>query len=262
MYWEWKERVRRSTSSKKWSNLAGIALLLLLWQIISLLVKEEKMVFPGPVMTLKYVFYLLTREYTYRCIYQTLLKMVGGFLISFVLALFFGVFSGNYPWLEKILRPSVITIRAIPTASLVYLFIVLAGFKLAPMLLVVMISFPIIYEGVAGGIRNVPNEMINAAKVDGTGFWRNNLRIKLPLAMPYIIVALTSSFSLCFKIEIMAEVMTGSSNAGLGSAILGARSADPTNMVPIFAYSFIAVMIMLMIDFMSELVRKRLQKSL
>ena len=237
-------------------------MLIVLWQILSMLVGQQKMVFPGPIMTLRYVFYLLGREYTYRCIFQTLLKMVRGFLLSCVLALFFGLLSGNDPFLEKLLRPSIITIRAIPTASLVYLFIVLAGFKLAPMLLVVMISFPIIYEGVCGGIRNVPLEMINAAKVDGSSFFRVNLRVRLPLAMPYIIVALTTSFSLCFKIEIMAEVMTGSSNAGLGSAILGARSADPTNMVPIFAYSFIAVMIMLLIDFLAELIKNRLKTGL
>lgn len=227
-----------------------------------MIVGQQKMVFPGPLLTFRHVIYLLGREYTYRCIGQTLIKMIGGFLISCLLALFFGLLSGNFPALEQLLRPSIITIRAIPTASLVYLFIVLAGFKMAPMLLVVMISFPIIYEGVCGGIRNVPQEMINAAKVDGSSFFRINRRIRLPLAMPYVIVALTTSFSLCFKIEIMAEVMTGSSNAGLGSAILGARSADPTNMVPIFAYSFIAVMLMLGIDFLAELVKNRLKSSL
>ncbi len=227
-----------------------------------MIVGQQKMVFPGPLLTFRHMLYLLGREYTYRCIGQTLAKMICGFFLSLLLGLFFGLLSGSFPTFEQLLRPSVITLRAIPTASLVYLFIVLAGFKLAPMLLVVMISFPIIYEGVFAGIGNVPKEMTNAAKVDGSSFFRINLRVKLPLAMPYIIAALTSSFSLCFKIEIMAEVMTGSSNAGLGSAILGARSADPTNMVPIFAYSMIAVMIMLMIDFLMELVRNKRKSSL
>ncbi len=254
--------MRRSTSGNTGYWLGGTLLLIVLWQILSMLLGQQRMVFPGPVMTFRYVIYLLGREYTYRCIFQTLLKMIGGFLLSCVLALFLGLLSGNYPFLEKLLRPSVITIRAIPTASLVYLFIVLAGFRMAPMLLVVMISFPIIYEGVCGGIRNVPTEMINAAKVDGSSFLRANLKVRLPLAMPYIVVALTTSFSLCFKIEIMAEVMTGSSNAGLGSAILGARSADPTDMVPIFAYSMIAVMIMLLIDFLAELIKNKLRSSL
>ena len=254
--------MRRFTSDNIGYWLGGTVLLIVLWQILSMLVGQQKMVFPGPVMTLRHVTYLLGREYTYRCIFQTLFKMISGFLLSLVLALFLGLFSGNYPFLEKLLRPSIITVRAIPTASLVYLFIVLAGFKMAPMLLVVIISFPIIYEGVCGGIRNVPKEMINAAKVDGSSFFRVNLRVRLPLAMPYIIVALASSFSLSFKIEIMAEVMTGSSNPGLGSAILGARSADPTDMVPIFAYSFIAVMIMLTIDFLAELIKNKLKSSL
>ncbi len=216
------------------------------------------MVFPGPVESFRHAFYLLGRSYTYKCIYETMSRMIEGFLISLVLGLIFGVIAGNRPVFEELFRPLMIALRAVPTASLVYLFIVLAGFKRAPVYLVVLICFPIIYEGVKGGIQNISKSLINAAKVDGASFFRSNLRIKLPLALPYIIVAMTSSFSLSFKIEIMAEVITGSSNAGLGSAILGARSSDPTNMVPIFGYSLIAVGLMLVIDRMGDLIRKKI----
>ena len=128
------------------------------------------------------------------------------------------------------------------------------------MLLVVMISFPIIYEGIKDGIKNVPEGISNASKVDGASLFQENIRVKLPISIPYIIVALATSFSLSFKIEIMAEVITGSTNAGLGSAIAGARSADPTNMVPIFGYSMIAVVLMLLIDLLDDLLINRFQK--
>ena len=206
------------------------------------------MVFPGPVESFRYAFYLLGREYTWRCIASTMSRMLKGFTISLILGIAFGVLSGNSSFFKQLIQPGIIALRAVPTASLVYLFIVLAGFKEAPVYLVMLISFPIIYEGVLGGIRNISASIVNAMKVDGASFFKSNLKIRLPLAMPYIIVAMTSSFSLCFKIEIMAEVITGASDAGLGSAILGMRSSDPTNMVPIFGYSLIAVGLMLIID--------------
>lgn len=231
-------------------------MLVILWQAFSKLVDEEVMVFPGPIPSFKYAFYLLTKPYTYKAIGFTLSKMLIGFSISFVLSLIIGTIAGNNSFIEELLKPFFTILRSIPTASLIYLFIVLAGYKNAPMLLVIMICFPIIYEGVKDGVKNIDKNVINALKVDGASKIKENIRIRLPLAIPYIMVALTTSFSLSFKIEIMAEVITGSTSAGLGSALLGARSSDPTNMVPIFAYSLIAISIMLIIDLLTNLIKK------
>ena len=229
----------------------------MMWQALSVFIDEKTMIFPGPVETFGHTLTLLTKPYTYKCIFNTLLRMIVGFMISFVLALISGTLSGNFELFEDLLNPTIIALRSIPTASLVYLFIVLAGFRMAPMMLVILICFPIIYQGVTEGIKNIPIEIIKASKVDGAGFFMNNFRVKLPLAMPYILMAMLSSFSLAFKIEIMAEVITGSTYAGIGSAILGARSSNPTNMIPIFAYSLIAIVIMLIIDFISSYILKR-----
>ena len=85
-----------------------------------------------------------------------------------------------------------------------------------------------------------------------------NLKVRLPLAYPYIAVAVASSFSLCFKIEIMAEVITGSSLPGLGTAIAAARANDPTDMVPVMAYSIIAVFAVLIIDRISSFIKGKI----
>ena len=260
--WKYSEPIRpvkKFISNKNTVYILGVILLAIMWQALSLWVDEEVFIFPGPVKTFAYAAELLQRPYTWRCISATMLKMLSGFVIALISAFVLGVLAGNFPFIEKLFAPSIVALRAIPTASLVYLFIVLAGFKKAPVFLVILICFPIIYEAVAAGIRNVPESIIKALKVDGAGFLKANLKIRVPLAMPYIIVAMASSFSLSFKIEIMAEVITGSTNPGLGSAIAGARATDPANMVPVFAYSLIAVGIMLMIDFIANLLKNKLQ---
>ncbi|MBO7677705.1 MAG: ABC transporter permease subunit [Erysipelotrichaceae bacterium] len=253
--------MKRSISNKKIiAYITGIILLIVLWQIFSLLIGQRVMVLPGPRETFEYALYLLGKSYTYKCIASTMGKMLSGFAISFVLALVLGMIAANSEFLEEMFKPFLITLRAIPTASLIYLFIILSGYKNAPMLLVIMICFPIIYEGVKDGIKNIPEGISNATKVDGASLLEENIRVRLPLSFPYLIVALATSFSLSFKIEIMAEVITGSTNAGLGSAIAGARASDPTNMVPIFGYSLIAVAMMLIIDLIDGLLINRFQK--
>ena len=262
--WKYSEPtrpVKRFISNRNFVYILGVILLATMWQVLSLWIDEEVFIFPGPFKTISYAIELLQRPFTWRCIAATMSKMLSGFLIACLLAFVLGIIAGNYPFFDQLLSPTITVLRAVPTASLVYLFIVLAGFKKAPLFLVVLICFPIIYEGVKAGIANVSKGIINALKVDGADFLKANFKIRLPLAIPYIIVAMATSFSLSFKIEIMAEVITGSTNPGLGSAILGARASDPTNMVPVFAYSFIAVVIMLGIDFLSNMLKNKINAN-
>ena len=125
--------------------------------------------------------------------------------------------------------------------------------------IVSLISFPILYESVVGGYENIEKNIIDAMKIDGENNIKNILKVKLPLSIPYILVGIASSFGLAFKIEIMAEVLTGDTNSGVGAAILAAQRNDPSNMVPIFAYSFIAVALVLLIDLLMNLIKNKLR---
>ncbi len=57
----------------------------------------------------------------------------------------------------------------------------------------------------------------------------------------------------------MAEVITGYSKLGLGSAILASQRSDPTDMTDVFAYSLSAVLLVLLIDGMAKLLEKKLR---
>ena len=98
-----------------------------------------------------------------------------------------------------------------------------------------------------------------SSKVDGASFVKGNLFIKFPLAMPTIALGLISSFALSFKIEIMAEVISGSSSYGLGRAIQNAYINSSNGMVPTFAYSLIAILVMLIVTLLLDIVKKLLK---
>lgn len=210
------------------------------------------MVFPGPFSTFKEMFILLAKSYTYKCISQSLLRMFIGFIVALILALICGTIAGEFKIVEELLKPTLTALKTIPTASVVFLFIILSGARIAPIYIVVLIAFPILYEGIVGGIKNVDKEIVEACKVSGADTFRKIFYISLPLAKPYIIVSVLSSLALSFKIEIMSEVITGSTYPGLGSAISTCRKIEPANMVPIFAYSLIAIIISLIIDYFVE----------
>lgn len=246
--------MKKYISSNIKYKLIGIATFIMLWQVLSIVIGENTFIFPGPIATIKQAIELLKDSYIYKCIYQTMIRMIGGFALSFIIAFILGVFAGNSEKIEEILKPTVKILRSVPTACMVYLFLVIAGARLTPLYIVVLICFPILYESVLGGIKSTSKQILKACRLDGANRIIENIEIRIPLAIPYILVGIMSSFGLSLKIEIMAEVITGYTRLGLGSAILAAQRSDPTNMVPVFGYSFVAIVIIFAVEEISEII--------
>lgn len=238
----------RSSLKKSLYTLLGIVLFILGWVIISGLVDENAMIFPDPMLTIRETFMLLGKQYVYKCMGYSILRTTIGFAIAFVSSLILGIFAGTIPNVKFVLSPFFSVMKSIPTASLVFLFLVVAGARNAPIAMVTLISMPIIYEAVVRGFENVDTTLIDASRIDGTNLLTRIIKVQLPSIIPFILVGVASSFSLSFKIEIMAEVISGSTTNGLGSAILACQRTDPTNMVPIFAYSLVAIIIVALIS--------------
>ncbi len=238
-------------------TIFGLILFFLIWEIISLSSKNATMIFPDPFVTIKQAFIYLGESYTYKCIWGTLKRTLIGFIVSFVFALIIGVIVGNFTQAKYIFNPTVIALKTIPTAALVFIFLVIGGAKNTPIYIVALISFPILFESIVGGYSNIDKDIKNVLKVDGGRFFYDNIKVKLPLAFPYIAVGIASSFALSFKISIMAEVIAGSTSPGLGSVIKANQNSNPSNMVPIFAYSFIAIIIASLTSLIAYLVKKK-----
>lgn len=239
----------------------GVLFVLVLWFVLSLCFDINSGIFPSPIETFKEFGVLLTETYSYKCLGNTLLRMLVGFGISFLLALVVGIFAGNHEELYNFLKPTMTVIKSIPTVALVFLFVVMVAPKNAPILVVFVICFPILYEGVAGGIRKVDPQIVSAAQVDGAHYLRRILLIKFPLSISYIVIAIASSFSLSFKIEIMAEVITGARGNGLGSVITYTQQTDPTNLTGVFAYSLFAIIFMLLFTLLEEIIKHIFKKE-
>ena len=253
--------MKKYTSNKLILRVLGILLFVILWQVLSMTIGEDTFIFPSPMTTLTKTFEMLKHEYIYKCIGQTMLRMLIGFIVSFMIAFVLGVFAGNSETFEQLLKPTMTILKSLPTATLVYLFLVVVGARITPLMIVVLVSFPILYESIVGGIKATPMHLLEVSSLDGASFLATNLEVRIPLAKPYIYVGIASSFALALKIEIMAEVITGYTRLGLGSAILAAQRSDPTNMVPVFAYSFVTIVIILIVDSMSEIIKTNNSKK-
>jgi NitT/TauT family transport system permease protein len=260
-YLEWRVRLKRFITNKYTLYALGIIAFVLLWWIIALIINEPRAIFPDPISTISYSFNILGKKYFYISLGYSLLKLIIGFTIAFVLGMVLGLIAGNFPSFHKFLSPTMTVLKAIPTVAVVFLFLVLVRARNMPILTVVLIVFPIIYEATCGGINNIDTNIIQALKLDCRSFLKGNLKVKLPLAMPYVLVGVASSFALSIKIEIMAEALSGFTGYGLGVAIRYAQENNPGNMVPVFAYSFLSIVIMLIISLGANLIKSAIKKA-
>lgn len=59
------------------------------------------------------------------------------------------------------------------------------------------------------GLESISGDVIEAAQVDGAGYWQNFFRIRLPLLMPSVTICLFLTLSNCFKIYDVNLSLTG-----------------------------------------------------
>ena len=250
--------MKKFITNKITLTIFGIILFLMLWWMISALVGHGSRIFPDPWSTIAYTAELVIKPSTYYHLGWSFLRMLAGFLLGAVFGIIFGIFVGNYQKAKHVFEPTVIALKAVPTAALVYLFLVLIGAKNAPIFIVALITAPIIYEAVIGGYSNIDANILNSLKLDDRNRIYSNIVVKFPLATPYLLVGMVSSFALSLKIEIMAEVISGSTSYGIGNIIKAKQQEDPSDLVPIFAYALIAIIAILIITLLLSLLKKKL----
>lgn len=245
--------MKRFITSNAFLYTSGLVFVFLLWLLISASFGQGNLVFPSPAETFSFTFELLGKSYIYQCLGMTLWRTLQGFGYAFLLAFLFGTLAGEIKPLQRFFKPLILVLKSVPTAAFVFFFLVLSGTSRAPIWIVTLLAFPILYESFVSGINAVPQEIKWASRIDQARFLPKVLKIKIPLAIPYILLGVLNSFALSFKTEIMAEIVAGQTNPGLGSAIRVYRNEDPSNLTPVFAIALIAITVVLLVDLLTTI---------
>lgn len=243
----------------------GFLFLIGVWFLVSAIIDLNNMIFPSPYNTFKLMFELLGKKSTYRYLGFSIIRLIIGFSVSFALAFLLGIIVNNSEILYNFFTPVITFLKAAPTATFVFLFIVLFGGRNAPAFVVVVMCFPILYESVVSALRSTSQSMIDAAQIDGAGKFKTLMRVQIPLGMPFISLGLLSTFGMAFKVEIMAEIITGITKGGIGTMIKISNLLDGTDLTAMFAYSLMAIILVLIVSicasiFKSKVINPRLAK--
>lgn len=235
----------------------GFLFLLGIWSLLSAIVDINSMVFPSPWATFKLMFQLLGQKKTYGYLGFSIIRLTIGFIVSFILAFLLGMIVNNSEALYNFFTPVITFFKAAPTATFVFLFLVLFGGRNAPALVVIIMTFPILYESIVSAIRSTDETVLDAAQIDGSSKLKTLFFVQLPLGIPYIMLGLVSTFGMAFKVEIMAEIITGITKGGIGTMINISQLIDATDLTPMFAYSMMAIILVLIVSIVTSMLKNK-----
>jgi osmoprotectant transport system permease protein len=150
-------------------------------------------------------------------VWLTVVSVAIGFAIALVLALI----AHRRRWLTGPITTLTGIMYAIPSVAAFFLLQPLTGLgNLTAIVALVSYTLLIIFRNITDGLRNVPAEIVDAARGQGLTEQQILRRVELPIAVPEILAGLRIAFSTTVGLATLAVFAGG---GGLGSEILTDR---------------------------------------
>lgn len=197
--------------------LLSFASAMIVWYLLSLNPQTARS-FPNVIVTIKSVGTMISRGVFWTDITSSLISVISGFAIGFVLSLPVAILMAWYAPIRNIIEPWIQFVRNIPPLAYVPLIVISAGVGRKPQIIVITIAtFLIMTVTIYQGVINVDSTLIKAARVLGATDKDTFFKVIAPATLPFIITAIRLGSSTALTTLIAAE-STGAV-AGLGMRI-------------------------------------------
>jgi osmoprotectant transport system permease protein len=177
--------------------------------------------------------------------------------IAFVIALPVGVWAARNASVQAIAIAVAGFLYTIPTLAFLALLIPLVGLGPANAIIaMVAFSLIVLIRNISTGIRQVPIDIIDAARGMGMSARQLLLRIELPLAAPVIVAGLRVAAVTVISVTVVAAYINA---GGLGTLIFNGISND--HAPKIWSGALTACALAVAVDGMLALVERRLARA-
>lgn len=149
---------------------------------------------------------------------QTLAVVLNATIFSILIGVPLGIWSAKSDRVNKVIRPILDFMQTLP--SFVYLIpaILLFGIGGVPAVIATFVfATPPAVRLTNLGIRQVPEDVVEAAKAFGSTSWQMLVKVQLPIALPTIMAGINQTIMLALSMAVVSA-MIGS--PGLGSIVL------------------------------------------
>ena len=149
---------------------------------------------------------------------HTLVELLAGFAIGASIGFLLAAVVTQFPLVEKIIAPYILLLVTTPMLALVPLLILKLGFGYSPRIIAVALaSGPMVMINAATGFRRTDLAKIALARSFGASTLQIFMKIRIPMAMPMVIVGLMIGSIFGLLTAVGAEMVGGS--FGLGNRL-------------------------------------------
>lgn len=191
--------------NKKYTYIS-IAILTLCWILSSKIVNND-VIIPSPRSTIYSLITIITGENFAKYIFKTLSRSLYSFLISVGLSILIGIPAGIAKVFYNMMIPIVSILKSVPTMAIIILTLIWLSSDTAPILIGIIVVFPILYESVVKGMLNVDGKLIQMANLHSVRIGNIIKDIYIPTVYIYLSSVLGSAFGLTLKSVIAGEVL-------------------------------------------------------
>lgn len=214
-------------------------ILLMIWQCLAMIINKT-IIIPYPVDVLKMMIQYAQEPSFYLSMGHTLLRIILGLMISSLIGLGLAFMSYDHRNIEAFLSPVVAFFQSIPQISYIIILLVWFNSRIALMIIIVLMLFPIFYANCLNGLKGIDQDLKDVIILYHHTPLFNIIKVYLPLIRHHINAAIDSCIPLSIKVGVMSEIFV-SSAYGIGKELYLARIN--INTTAIFALTFYMVII-------------------
>ena len=205
-----------------------VAFWLLVWQALALLI-HNPILMVGPIETLRTLGGMLRTAMFWQSLTFSFIRIIAGFLIGSALGILLAWGSYRRSFLEELLAPFILALKAVPVASFVIILLIWAGNRMLSLYISALVVLPLLYLNTLSGLKATDPKLLEMATV----FHMSNMRrlrfIYLPALFPYLYSAFQTALGMAWKSGVAAEVIgqpLGSMGNGLYNAKIYLETAE------------------------------------
>jgi ABC-type nitrate/sulfonate/bicarbonate transport system permease component len=190
----------------------GIALLVLVWWMVTLGPVETRLVspvvLPSPAEVFGSFASLLNERALVQSIAATLQRVLLGFGLAILIGVPLGIAAGSWRAIEATGAPLALFGRNLPVAALIPLTILWFGIDETQKVMFIFIAcVPFVYSDTVRAIAGVPDRYVETAQTLGASRWQIMTKVLVALALPDIYNSLRHLFGMAFGYIMLAELI-------------------------------------------------------
>lgn len=244
------KRKLQNITNKFWS-ISAILVILLIWQMVSMLGIVEAFLLPAPTDVLRALIteFPALMEHAVVTLTEAFWGLLFGILLGFVTA----VLMDHFEILYRAFYPILVISQTIPTVAIAPLLVLWFGYEMTPKIILIVITtfFPITV-GLLNGFRSVDKDSVNLLRAMSGTRWQIFRYIKLPAALGQFFSSLRISASYAVVGAVISEWLGGFSGLGVYMTRVKKAFSFDKMFAVILLISLISLLLMKAVDLIQK----------